>query len=59
MLDRNRSRLAIQGDLENGVFPAGQGVGLIKEVLSVDEVIRRIITESQDKLHELNDNTVF
>ena len=58
LLDRNRSRLAIQGDLENGIFPAGQGVGLIKEVLSVDEVIQRIISEYKVKLQELNDKAM-
>jgi enoyl-[acyl-carrier protein] reductase II len=59
LLDRNRSRLAIQGDLENGIFPAGQGVGLIKEVLTTDEVIQKIISQYKVKLQELNDKAMF
>ncbi|KAL8141792.1 hypothetical protein V2J09_014824 [Rumex salicifolius] len=35
------------GELENMVMYAGQGVGLIKEILPAGEVVRRIVEETQ------------
>ncbi|KAJ6791886.1 Uncharacterized protein M6B38_241800 [Iris pallida] len=35
------------GDIENMVMYAGQGVGLIKEILPASEVVRRLVDEAQ------------
>ena len=37
----------IEGDIENGVLPAGQSVGLIREVKSAGDVVRDIVTEAE------------
>jgi enoyl-[acyl-carrier protein] reductase II len=59
LLDRSHSRLAIEGDLEKGILPAGQGVGLIKEVPPVEEVIQRIISGYRAALQELNEKALL
>jgi enoyl-[acyl-carrier protein] reductase II len=59
LLDRNRSKLGFQGDLENGIFFAGQGVGLIKDILPVDEIIIGMITQCQAHLLKLQRKLSF
>lgn len=51
--DRNRSKLGFQGDLENGTFLAGQGVGLIRDVLTVEEIITGMMGQCAAHLSEL------
>lgn len=46
MLGKKREMLGMfEGDLENGLFEAGQGVGLINEVISVKEYFEKLINE--------------
>ncbi|MDP6692317.1 MAG: nitronate monooxygenase family protein [Alphaproteobacteria bacterium] len=40
----------IEGDVENGVLPAGQSSGLIAEVPSAGDVVRRIVAEADGVL---------
>ena len=41
------------GDVENGVLPAGQSSGLIKEVLPAGEVVRRTVEEAVEVLRRV------
>ncbi|GAA0179312.1 oxygenase [Lithospermum erythrorhizon] len=40
------------GDLESMVMYAGEGVGLIKEILPADEVVRRLVEGARRMIHE-------
>ncbi len=43
---RHRAQLGcIEGDIEEGLCPAGSGVGMVDEVLSVEELLTRIVDE--------------
>lgn len=44
----------VSGDFENTLFPTGQSVGLITEILSCKEIIDKIITEAEEKIKTLN-----
>ena len=48
--DRGR----IQGDVENGVLPAGQSVGLIHEVKSAGEVVHDVVAEAEAALKRIS-----
>ena len=39
-----------EGDLDGGIWSCGQSVGLIKEVLSVEELIQQIVSEAEKSL---------
>ena len=39
-----------QGDLETGVLPVGQAIGLIRDVPTCEEVIERTVAEAQELL---------
>jgi NAD(P)H-dependent flavin oxidoreductase YrpB (nitropropane dioxygenase family) len=41
------------------VWSAGQGVGLIKDILPAAEVVRRLMAEYDDSLAELKNFPVF
>ena len=43
----------IQGDVENGVLPAGQSVGLIHEVKSAGDIVRDVVSEAEAALARL------
>jgi enoyl-[acyl-carrier protein] reductase II len=38
-------RAMLEGDVDNGQVQAGQGVGLINDIVPAAEVIRRIVTQ--------------
>ena len=55
--DINRMVLAIKsGDLENGIFPMGQVSGLIDEILSIEEIFKKIINEATNIEGEIISN---
>jgi NAD(P)H-dependent flavin oxidoreductase YrpB (nitropropane dioxygenase family) len=39
------------GDIQGGIFPCGQVVGLIKEVMPVQELFRKILQEAEEIRH--------
>jgi len=42
-------RVAIEnGDLETGVLPIGQAIGLMKDIPTCQELLDRIVAEAQD-----------
>jgi len=43
----------IQGDVENGVLPAGQSVGLIHEVKSAGDIVRDVVAEAEAALKRI------
>ncbi len=43
----------IEGDVENGVLPAGQSAGLIPEVTGAGDVVRAVVDEARDVLGRL------
>lgn len=46
ILGEKRERKGIfEGDLQNGMFEAGQGSGLIKEILHVDQLMKNLLEE--------------
>ena len=44
----------IEGDVEHGVLPAGQGAGLIADVPSAGEVVARIVQQAESLLARLS-----
>ena len=44
----------LTGDTEGGTIPCGQAVGLINEILSVQELIRRMVTEAREVCRRLD-----
>src|SRR5690606_27304480 len=42
------AKAALEGDLEEGFVYAGQGVGLIQDVPTVAELVRRSLAEARD-----------
>lgn len=44
------------GDIESMVMYAGQGVGLIKEILPAGEVIPTIVKAAQNLIHQQLEN---
>ena len=42
------------GETANAMVTAGQTVGLIHEILSVDEIITRIISQAENIIEKLN-----
>lgn len=45
---RGRERVLAQGDMDDGVWWAGQSQGLIHEVLSAREVVESVVAEAED-----------
>ena len=45
---RGRERVLANGDMEDGVWWAGQSQGLIYEVLSAREVVESVVAEAED-----------
>jgi enoyl-[acyl-carrier protein] reductase II len=46
LLGRKRERMGIfEGDVTEGMFEAGQGSGLINEILPVSEIFHRLISQ--------------
>ena len=43
----------IDGDVENGVLPAGQSVGLIHEVKSAGDIVRDVVAEAEAALKRI------
>ncbi len=46
-------RLWAEGDLQGGVISCGQGVGLIRDIPSVEEFVDRLVTEAQGTWEQL------
>ncbi|MBT7756317.1 MAG: nitronate monooxygenase, partial [Rhodospirillaceae bacterium] len=49
----------IEGDVENGVLPAGQSSGLIDDVPSAGDVVRTVMAEAKLVLSKLTADTVL
>lgn len=50
-----RGKMAMdKGDLNGGIFVVGQALGLIDDVLSVDELFTRIVSEMNESKNRLN-----
>ncbi len=57
MLGSKRERLGIfEGDEKNGMLEAGQGAGLIKEILPVSVLMEKLIAEYDSALLKINTN---
>ena len=55
LLGEKRERLGIfEGDEQNGMMEAGQGTGLIKEILPVKDLMERLIKEFDEAKRNLN-----
>ncbi len=55
LLGEKRERLGIfEGDEQNGMMEAGQGAGLIKEILTVKDLMERLIFEYDDALQKIS-----
>jgi nitronate monooxygenase len=51
-----RGKMAMdKGDLNGGIFVVGQALGLIDDVLSVDELFTRLVSEMNESKNRLND----
>jgi enoyl-[acyl-carrier protein] reductase II len=49
LLGKKRERLGIfEGDENEGELEAGQGAGLIKEILSVEELFKKLLDEIEE-----------
>ncbi len=59
LMHRDRAKLAIQGDLENGAFYAGQGVGLVEKLLSVEEIFHSIFDPLESHANQLHTKISF
>ncbi|WP_232732088.1 NAD(P)H-dependent flavin oxidoreductase, partial [Bacillus sp. mrc49] len=46
-------KVYFEGDLDGGIWSCGQSVGLIKEVLTVDELIKQIVHEANNSLESV------
>ena len=44
-------KAVVEGDIKNGSLMAGQSAGLVKESLSCEEVIRRMVTQAQNLMN--------
>jgi enoyl-[acyl-carrier protein] reductase II len=44
----------VDGNLEEGIFPAGQVVGRIKDIPSVAELMERIVSEASEVMKKLD-----
>ena len=54
LLGKKREMRGIfEGDLEEGELEMGQSSGLVKEILSVDEVVKKLITEHNTALERM------
>jgi len=50
-------QIAIEnGDLETGVLPMSQAIGLIKDIPTCKELLSRIVAEAQERLEEVRKN---
>lgn len=55
LLGEKRERLGIfEGDEQNGMMEAGQGAGLIKEILTVKDLMEKLIKEFDEAIRKLN-----
>jgi len=55
LLGEKRERLGIfEGDEQNGMMEAGQGAGLIKEILPVKDLMERLVSEYDDALQKIS-----
>ncbi len=58
LLGEKRERLGIfEGDEQNGMMEAGQGAGLIKEILTVKDLMEKFIKEIDEAKRKLNYNS--
>src|SRR5204863_4181141 len=56
LLDTKRERKGIfEGDLEEGELEMGQSSGLIKEILTAEQVVQKLIAEFNTALERMND----
>jgi len=53
LLGKKRERLGIfEGDVENGELEAGQSSGLVKEILTAEEVVKKLLNEYRTALEK-------
>ena len=50
----NARKMYYEGDLDAGLVSCGQGVGLIKDIPTVKELLDRIMKEAEETIHRLN-----
>jgi enoyl-[acyl-carrier protein] reductase II len=59
-LSLNGLKIAIEnGDLETGVLPMSQAIGLIKDLPTCKEVIERTVAEAQERMEALKEKFTF
>ena len=51
---QNARKMYYEGDLDAGLVSCGQGVGLIKDIPTVKELLDRIMKEAEETIHRLN-----
>ena len=44
----------VDGNLDVGILPTGQVVGVIEELPTVEELVKRVMQEAQDTLDKLS-----
>ena len=47
-------KAVIDGDIENGSLMAGQSVSLVKEVQSVEDIIRELVFQIKNQINSQN-----
>ena len=48
---RGRANVLVGGDIDGGIWSAGQSQGLIHDIPSVDELVKRIVRQAEDIIH--------
>ena len=54
----NARKMYQEGDLDIGIVACGQGVGLIKDIPTVKELLDRIMIEAEDVIQKLKERTL-
>ena len=49
---RGRERCIEAGDINDGIWTAGQVIGLIKDITSCEELISRMVNEAKEALQD-------
>ena len=55
---QNARKMYYEGDLDAGLVSCGQGVGLVKDIPTVKELLDRIMKEAEETIHKLNKITI-
>ncbi len=54
---RGRANVLVGGDIDGGIWSAGQSQGLIHDIPSCDELVKRIAKQAEDIIHGLERRT--